>query len=340
MWKQAVRNPINLILIALTLTACATKAPGQSFHLSNDGYATVLSAPHSKLTQKDRDELESREGAPSFKPPSEYYQLMEEALKLRDTLREEEPDNFTEFRYEWEPEFRHLFSFKRNPEKTLAKYTSNPNFESGTQRHSKPYLEAKLKEVWNVLAPEGKVLEFGVTNPSGQINMMKGVAEISTGAYEDKFFELPGVEKYRNDPDVEFTFLERRSPDKVIDPKIAPHIKLFLRDYTGGEEIVFSSPTGTIQLRDGCFFYKEKESLILFPGSSNLGLDEDGYIIIYNDRDDVTRVGEKMRYFAGGVPVVKAELAEQLQDACGQYPVVKINDPRSDYVAKKQLDNF
>jgi hypothetical protein len=42
-----------------------------------------------------------------------------------------------------------------------------------------------------------------------------------------------------------------------------------------------------------------------------------------------------MSYYSGGVPIVKVELAEQLQEAYGQYPVVRINDPRSDYVAKK-----
>ncbi len=337
--QTSAKVPLCLSLITLTLTACVTKVPGQNYHLSDNGYATVISAPHSKLTQQQREELESRKDSSSFKPPAEYYQFKEEAQKLRDILREKEPDNFTEFRYEWEPEFRHLFSFKRDPQQTLARYTSNPIFESGIQRHMRSFLEAKEKEIWNVLAPDGKVFALDVINPSGQINMMKGVVEISTGAYEDKFFGLPNLETYRNDPDIEFTFLERRPSHEIIDPRISSHIKLFLRDNTEGEEVVFASQTGTIQLRNGCFFFKEKGALILFPESSNLGLDQDGYIIIYNGPDYITRVGEKMRYYTGAVPVVKPDLADQLQDACGQYPVVKINDPKSDYIAQK-LDEY
>jgi hypothetical protein len=338
MQKYAQLSFISLFLMASILTACATKAPGQNFRLSNDGYATVLSAPHSKPSKeqlREFKEIKARDGQSSLKIPPEYSQLKEEALALQATLKEKEPDNFTEFRYVWEPEFTHLFSFKRNPEETLSRYTSNPNFKAGTQRHSQSFLEAKSAKIWQAMAPEGKILEFDSMNPSGQINMMKGVVEISTGAYEDIFFALPGMEQYRNDPDIEFTFLERRPPDKIIDPKVAPYIKLFLRDYSGGDEVVFASPEGTIQLRNGCFFFKEKDALIIFPESSNLGLDDDGHIIIYNDRGDKTRVGEKMHYPAGGEPFVKPDLAKQLQKACGQYPVVKINDPKSDYLVKK-----
>jgi len=327
--------PTYLTLIVLTFTACATKAPGQNYRLSDNGYATVLSAPHSKLSKQVREELEVRMTSPTFKIPLAYSQLREEAEQLRDTLREKESDNFTEFRYEWEPEFRHLFSFKRDPEKTLAKYTSNPNFKAGIQRHSKSYLEGKNEEVWEFLAPGGRIVSLDVISPSGQINMMKGVVEISTGAYEDKFFAIPGAENFRNDPDIEFTFLERRSPDTIIDPRVAPHIKLFLRDDIGGEQVVVGSTTATIQLRDGCFFAKEKKSLILFPESSNLGLDDDGYIIIYNDRDYIARVGEKMRFWNGFRAVEDARYTGPLQEACGQFPVVKINDPRSEYVSRK-----
>ena len=109
-----------------------------------------------------------------------------------------------------------------------------------------------------LLAPEGRVVEFGVTNPSGQINMMKGVVEISTGAYEDKVFGIPGMEKYRHDPDVEFTFLERRPQDKVIDPRVAPYIKLFLRDDTGGEKLFSQAQQGLFCSAMDVSFIKKK----------------------------------------------------------------------------------
>ena len=329
MLKHAVQIAIYPLLIMLTLTGCATLAPGQSYRLSNDGYATVLSAPHSKLTKQDHEVIENMKNTLPSKKPNKYYQFRDEALKLQATLMEKEPDNFNEFRYAWEPEFQHIFSFKREPQKTLAKYTSNPHFKSEIRRHSLSYLDAKGYEMHKALSPVD-------THRATRINMEKGVFEISIASYEDVFFLLPGMEIYRNDPDIEFTFLRPRSPEKTIDPRVAPHIRLFLRDdYVEGDEIVFDSHTGTIQLRDGCFFYKEKNSLILFPESSNLGLDEKGYIIIYNDRGDISRVGEKMQHPVGGVQVVKAKYVKQLQDACGQYPVVKIHDPRSEYVTRK-----
>ncbi len=305
MCKHMTQFALYLSLITLTLTACATKASGQNYRLSKNGYATVLSAPHSKLSKKQREELEGRQYRSSFKIPMEYYQLEGEVKQLAATLMEKEPDNFTEFRYVWEPEFKHLFSFKREPEKTLAQYTANPHFKSGKQRHFKSYLQAKHKEIFEALGP------IEALNGS-QINMMKGVVEIKPGYYEDEFFLLPGAEKYRNDPDIKFTFLKRRPTDQVIDPRISPHIRLFLRDNTDFDMVVIGSTSGTIQLRDGCFFYQEEKSLILFPQSSNLGLDEDGYIILDNGRGFVARVGEKMVFYNGSRSVKDAKYTKPL----------------------------
>lgn len=328
--KLSLGISIYLPLIGLAITACATTAPGQSYRLSNNGYATVLSAPHSKLSKQDIDNIKDSPASSSFIPPLEYSQLREEALQLKATLAEQEPDNFTEFRYVWDPEFYHLFSFKRDPEKTLAKYTTNPHFKAGTQRHFKPYLEAKHNEIVNVLASAN-------AHRSSQINMLKGVVEVSTGAYKEDFMQIPGIEKYRNDPDIAFDFLQRRSPEKVIDPRVAPHIRMFLRDNNASEHTVVGSSTVTIQLRDGCFFHKEQNALILFPESSNLGLDEDGRIIIHNERGDSARVGEKSRFNNGIRLIEETRYTEPLQEVCGDYPVVKINDPRSEYVAKKTV---
>lgn len=331
--KHAFKITLYLLLTASTLTACATTVPGQSYRLSDNGYATVLSAPPSKPLKQDIEELKDRiETSSSFKIPKEYAQFTDEVNQLKATLIEKEPDNFTEFRYVWEPEFKHLFSFKRDPQKTLAKYTSNPYFKSGKQRHSQPYLQAKLDEFSKVAGPSQ------ILNGS-QVNMMTGYVEISPGYYEDEFFLIPGMQRFRNDPDIEFTFLKRRPPEQIIDPRVAPHIRLFQRDNNEHQMVVMGSTKATLQLSDGCFFAKENNSLILFSEGSNLGLDEDGYIIIYDERGNVSRVGEKMEFYSGFRPVEDVKYTKPLQDACGQHPVVKIHAPRSEYI-KKQLDKL
>ena len=60
-----------------------------------------------------------------------------EFTRVTRLMREREPDNFTAARVVHKPDWAYVLYFKRDPERTLAKYTKNPHIKAALARYSR-----------------------------------------------------------------------------------------------------------------------------------------------------------------------------------------------------------
>ena len=119
------------------------------------GFATIASVPASPFPD--------RLPPPDNRPKDErgyYAQLVgisdaEAANRLREqqasrpafekllaTLRRREAGNFTDARLIHKPDWAYVFYFKRDPQRTLAKYIKRPHFKAALARYSTAELQA------------------------------------------------------------------------------------------------------------------------------------------------------------------------------------------------------
>jgi len=126
------------------------------------------------------------------------------------------------------------------------------------------------------------------------------------------------------------------SPEAILE-EIKPLIRSFPRkEYINSAIFLdFQMQTGTIVLRDGCFFLNTPspdDPLILFHKEVGLGLDDEGYIVLIN-RNAVekyflkARVGEHTQWRPLGLADNDSDILDQLHKACGQHEVVAIGVP-------------
>jgi len=314
------------------LLGCSTLNSGeQKYSVSDAGYASVKTAPAiAREGLSEADDAKQRNQRLELRRVTQ--QNNEEAEALQALLQGEEAGNFVEHRLVWEPEFHYLFSFLRDAETTLAKYTSNPIFKPNIVKHTAEALEAKSREYHDALG--ALYPEYNLENGSS-VDILKGKVVADLSLYEEDFDTFPTLDRFRDDPMVELRYNGPLDPLEELSAEAAPLIRYFAHGKIREPIVVLGYTEGKIRLKDGCFFLddgKRKDQLLVFPKRVGVTLDDEGYISL-SDRSPhpgerrPTRVGEPARWYSGPSPVTDPEILTPLRAACGDHDVVIVSTP-------------
>jgi hypothetical protein len=107
----------------------------------------------------------------------EQQAVRSELERLTGLLRQREAGNFTAVRMEHEPDWRFLFFFKRDPQRTLARYTSNPRFRAAQARYSREELEALIRPWTDRLTRHRLAGGWGIDDTYGRAEIMIDATE-------------------------------------------------------------------------------------------------------------------------------------------------------------------
>lgn len=318
--------------LAFGLLGCSTVNSGESkFSVSDAGYASVKTAPAAaRDTQSEANEAKQRNWQLEIRRITQ--QNNKEAEALQALLQKEEAENFVELRLIWEPEIHYLFSFLKDAEVTLAKYTSNPLFKPNIVKHTAEALEAKSREYHDALS--ALYPEYNLAN-ARSVDILKGKVVADLSLYEEDFDTFPTLDCFRGDPMVELRYNGPLDPPEVLSAEAAPLIQHLAHGTIREPIVVLGYNEGKIRLQDGCFYLddgKRKDQLVVFPKRVGVTLDDEGYIGLLDRSPQPggqrpTRVGEPARWYSGPNPVTDPEILTPLIAACGVHDVMIISTP-------------
>jgi hypothetical protein len=124
-------------------------------------------------------------------------------------------------------------------------------------------------------------------------------------------------------------------------------VRVFARQNRAPGVVLQAALNGRLILRDGCFRMRTQggEPLVLFGRDVELGLDDDGYMVVSDPLGVETpirkaRVGERV-IWSGPRGVNEADAGVQaLRANCGQGPVIAVGEPVGEKVFEQIRQSF
>ena len=304
------------------------------------GFVTIASAPASPFPD--------RLPPPGARPKDErgyYAQLAgisdaEAAKRLREqrasrpafekllaTLRRREAGNFTDARLIHKPDWAYVLYFKRDPERTLAKYIKRPHFKAGLARYSTAELQTIAKP-WverftthRLLGGHGTDATFGEV----RMDLVVSEAEFEAIAAREKWV-LPSAIK------LEFA-------GGVDGAAVAPAVQSMIRIFPHSDRALGATNQallgGRIVLQDGCFYVSGPEKpqrLAYFAREVALGVDPQGHLSLRSRGATPRHLGRIGEPFSWGGPIGIAEdapMVAELRKRCGNAPLEHVGVPES-----------
>lgn len=318
----------------------AAPAPPNGARVEKSGFFTVDQAPP------------SAPGAPAPRGPKDeqtfYAQLAgvsnEEAakrLKQQDAVRPEferlltqlrakERGNFTEAELIHRPDWSFLLYFKRDPKKTLAKYTKNPRF----QARSAPYTHEELEKL---SAPWIERLEKERLFTGYGMNARNGRAELDMVVSQEEFAAIAARNGWGPVPDYIQLKFEGAPVGPAIDEAVVPGIRIFPQGDRNLGITHQMAISGRIVLRDGCFYVvspvgSEPAKLAYFPREVGLYVDPQGYLALRTRAEPSRHLGRIGEQFTWAGPIHLPETApkvRELRERCGNAPLMHGAIPES-----------
>jgi hypothetical protein len=242
-------------------------------------------------------------------------------------LRAREAGNFTDARMVHSPDWAYVFYFKRNPARTLARYTSHPHFKAAQARYSQAELRA-IAAPWIERFGRHRLLGgHGTDSTYGEVDMHLVVSE---GEYRT----LARREGWRLPDAVKLRFSE-----PVEGPPVAGEILPMIRIFPQSDRALGATNQallgGQIVLRDGCFYVLARsgpERLAYFAREVALGLDSDGYLALRTRGPEPRHLGRIGESFSWGGPIGASEtmpMVAELRARCGNAPLEHVGVPES-----------
>lgn len=286
--------------------------PAENKPTSEAGYyAADLGTSEEEAAQRLRDQAALR---PEFE-------------RLLGTLRRQEAGNFTAVRMVHKPDWAYVFYFKRDPERTLARYTPNPRFKAALARYTRAELEALIQPWIKRFQGRGLTSGWGVDDTYGR-------AEIMIDVTEEEFREIAARESWHPVPDaIELSFVAPLAYPPVAEAA-RPFVRIFPQNSRGGGIQLLALGYGRMILRDGCLFVKGvggRESLAYFHRETGLGFDEERYLALIDRKTGETR-GRIGEWFSSGGPNQISEdmpMVAELRARCGTAPILNFGNPES-----------
>ena len=257
--------------------------------------------------------------------------LHEEIEALQERLRVSEPGNFVEMRMVREPDVKMEVWFKRDGAATLARYTDNPRFVARAGGLTLAEAEALSNKWFDRFSTAG--LSFG-----GGFGGTDGILDVDVGISEREFDEIAGARgwgDWRSAP-IRVHFAAERLPALRADAAhLADTIRSFPRTRQAAGMVLSVAMWGRVELQNGCFRFRSDLDrrdghLAVFDRTTQLGLDEQGYLAVFDSLGgDRARIGETFVF--GGYPEPQASDPDiaTLRERCGDAPLVNVGRPQS-----------
>ena len=329
-----------MIMAAIALLAVDKPQVPTGATIERSGFATVLRAPspdYRKMIKKEpqfhgaeaewyaRDQKISV--AEARKRQDEQQAIMPEFERLLATLRAREAGNFTAPRMIHQPDWAYVFYFKRDPDATLAKYTSNPRFKAALARYTQEELDALIKPWADRFTRLGMIGGYGS-------DATYGTAEFMMSVTEDEYREIAAREGWGPVPEPIKLGFARGLAIPAVDPRAAPFIRAFANDTRATTIQLTAGFSGKIIIKDGCLrtvTHDGQQPLAYFHKETGIGLDDQGYVALIDRRTGkpTGRIGEMFSW--GGPNSFRPDMPglDELKARCGEGPVAHVGNPES-----------
>jgi hypothetical protein len=319
-------------LAALPVLPAATIGPS--------GFATIELAPPSPLPDaapsaenRPKDErgfyarMAGISDAEAAKRIAEQQRSRPQFEKLLATLRKREAGIFTDARMIHEPDWAYVFYFKRDPERTLAKYTSYPHFKAGQAQYSTAELQA-IAQPWVERFAHHRLLGgHGTDATYGEVRMDLNVSESEFRTIaEREGWKIPAPIKLAFSPGVE---------GEPVAPQLMSLIGIFPqsdRDLGATNQALLG---GRIVLRDGCFYVTGGDKparLAYFAREVAFAQDGQGYLSLRTRGRTPRHLGRIGEQFSWAGPIGTSEdmpMVAELRARCGNAPLEHVGVPES-----------
>lgn len=335
-----------IVILALGSSAAPSQSQGErrvapaGAKIEASGFATIEQAPASPFPDvlpppddRPKDErgfyasMAGISDSEAQKRIGEQQAAFPQFEKLLDTLRAREKGNFTAARMIHKPDWAYVFYFKRDPERTLAKYTRHPHFKAGLARYSHAELQAIAKP-WVERFEKHRLLGgHGTDATYGEIMMHIVVSEAEFREIaEREGWQLPDAIK------LEFS-------DGVEGAAVAPQLRPLIRIFPQSDRALGATNQallgGRIVLRDGCLFVTgptQPDRLAYFGREVALGVDGQGYLALRTRGPAPRHLGRIGEPFSWGGPIgitEDAPMVAELRARCGKAPLEHVGVPQS-----------
>lgn len=265
---------------------------------------------------------------------AEQRETYPEVQRLAAELTAKEAGNYTGARMVHQPEWGYVFAFRREPERTLARYSSNPRFTAEAAPPPMPDPRA-LARPWTDRVGAAGILGALAVNPSD------GTATIMVRMTESEYRALAAREGWGNPPPaVRLSFISQ-PPVEAVDRRVAPLLRGFAYERLPTMVQPEAGFSGRVVLQDGCLRLGAGGPLAVFHNETGIGLDAQGYLALIDRRTGKAtgRIGEMLTWPGpnNGTDLVGLEA---LQAACGETRFFNVGNPESQARFKKRNPGY
>jgi len=242
-------------------------------------------------------------------------------------LRKGEPGNFTAPRMVHKPDWAYEIYFKRDPERTLAKYTGNPRFKPALASYSREELDALIKP-WTERFTQHRLTGGWGTDDT------HGTAEILMVVTEDEYRAIARTQGWGPVPYAIKLQFAAPLPFPSVADKVRPFIRYFAQaDRSTGVQLT-AAGSGRIFLKDGCIFVasgKSAPKLAFFHRETGVGTDGEGYLSLINraTASPTGRLGEEFTWAGPNATMDDWPSVRELRARCGPGELLNVGNPQS-----------
>ncbi|WP_206185452.1 hypothetical protein [Sphingosinicella sp. CPCC 101087] len=254
-----------------------------------------------------------------------------DALALDRRLKTHAEGNYIGMRIVRDPDPRFAFQFRRNATATLARFTSDRRFAAAEGGVPREELQPLFDE-WLARFEPHRILG------AGSVNEFDGMVQFDMIIDEAGYRAIAAREGWILPERVRLHFPPAPNA-RSVDPALAPLVRVFARQDRAPGVVLSAALSGRLILRDGCFRMQEHgagEPLVLFGRDVELGVDEDGYMVVTDPRGSESyggpsaRIGERVVWSGPRGVDAADEGVKALRAACGSDPIVAVGEPRSE----------
>jgi hypothetical protein len=262
----------------------------------------------------------------------EQQAIRPEFERLLGALRKHEAGNFTAPRMIHKPDWAYVLYFRRDPERTLAKYTSNPRFQAGLAPYTRAELEALIRPWTERFTRHRLTGGWGVDDTYGR-------AEIMMNVTEEEYRQIAAREGWGQVPDaIELKFASPLT-HPPLEEAARPYVRIFPQSDRSTVIQLTAASGGRIVLRDGCLFVQGRggrAQLAYFHRETGLGIDEGGYLAL---KDRMTgrskgRIGEWFTWAGPNEIREDMPMVADLRARCGTAQIINVGNPESTYQSR------
>ena len=332
-----------------TVAADGTFVPAGAT-VNDSGYASVSEVPALPFPASPPPEpggIESFSTRLSKATPAEQEKLWEEAngtaafqaevQRLQQILPVEEPGNFVQVNLLRDEtamvDPKTLLGaevwFKRDAAETLGRYTSRGDIFPRTGGLTQVEID-RLQQVW-IERMQDLTWSYAIGgNPS------RGVLEVTPGVTREKFMAVATERGWEWGDEVQFTFAAP-APPPFADSRVEDLVRIFPRSESSPAIQLLALGMGRVILDDGCFRFGsddggEKGPLVMFGYETQLGLDEEGFLVVTSTNrweTETYRIGEMGAWGGPNGYQEEWETVKTLRARCGEGEIVNVGTPQS-----------